>query len=147
MSESLRGLPGKLGLTHLALRCRDTTATAKFYEAVCGMSVVHERPSSASGQGDGDEMPVYWVSARPLGVDFVLVLLSGGEEGPAPRMDHLGFTVENREAVDRVAAKARELGILQYEPQDSGPPVGYWTIIRDPDGNWVEFSFDQDIRF
>ncbi|MBZ0137591.1 MAG: VOC family protein [Planctomycetes bacterium] len=139
MSESLRGVAGKPGFTHLALRCLDTTATAKFYQAVCGMSIVHERA--------GDNMPVYWVSARPLGLDFVLVLLGGGESGPAPRMDHLGFTVESREHVDRVAAKARELGILQYEPQDSGPPVGYWTIIRDPDGNWVEFSCGQDIRF
>ena len=130
---------GKVGLTHLALRCRDTSATAKFYASVCGMSIVHER--------DGDSMPVYWVSARPLGLDFVLVLLSGGEEGPNRRMDHLGFTVESRAAVDHVATNARELGILEYEPQDSGPPVGYWTIIRDPDGNWVEFSFGQDIQF
>jgi catechol 2,3-dioxygenase-like lactoylglutathione lyase family enzyme len=137
--DSLRGAAGKVGLTHLALRCRDTTATAKFYQAVCGMNIVHER--------EGDGMPVYWVSARPLGIDFVLVLLSGGKQGPAPRTDHLGFTVESRADVDRVAARARELGILQYEPEDSGPPVGYWTIIRDPDGNWVEFSVDQDIRF
>lgn len=136
---SLRGAAGKPGLTHLALRCRDTTATARFYEAVCGMSIVHERA--------GDGMPVYWVSARPLGLDFVLVLLNGGEDGPAPRMDHLGFTVQSREEVDNVADKARELGILQFEPQDSGPPVGFWTIIRDPDGNWVEFSVEQDIRF
>ena len=137
--KSIGAAAGRIGLTHMALRCRDTTVTAKFYEAVCGMSIVHER--------DGDEMPVYWVSARPLGVDFVLVLLSGGEQGSAPRMDHLGFTVETREHVDRVAERARELGILEYEPQDSGPPVGYWTMIRDPDGNLVEFSFDQDIRF
>lgn len=139
MPESLHGVAGRPGFTHLALRCRDTTATARFYQAVCGMSVVHER--------EGDRMPVYWVSARPLGVDFVLVLLSGGEDGPAPRLDHLGFTVETRAQVDRIAARARELGILHMEPQDSGPPVGYWTIIRDPDGNHVEFSHGQDIRF
>jgi catechol 2,3-dioxygenase-like lactoylglutathione lyase family enzyme len=138
-ANPLRGAAGKVGLTHLALRCRDTTATARFYEAVCGMRIVHER--------EGDGMPVYWVSARPLGIDFVLVLLSGGEGGAAPRMDHLGFTVQSRADVDRVAARARELGILQYEPQDTGPPVGYWTIIRDPDGNWVEFSVEQDIAF
>ncbi|MCB9896202.1 MAG: VOC family protein [Planctomycetes bacterium] len=135
----LKGAAGRVGLTHLALRCKDTTATAKFYQAVCGMSIVHERA--------GDGMPVYWVSARPLGIDFVLVLLGGGKDGDAPRMDHLGFTVESREYVDRIAAKARELGILQYAPTDSGPPVGYWTMIRDPDGNWVEFSVDQDIAF
>ncbi|MCA8915536.1 MAG: VOC family protein [Planctomycetes bacterium] len=137
--ERLKDAAGKVGLTHLALRCGDTTATAKFYESVCGMSIVHERA--------GDGMPVYWVSARPLGLDFVLVLLSGGKFGDAPRMDHLGFTVASRADVDRIAAIGRELGILQYEPTDSGPPVGYWTMIRDPDGNWVEFSVDQDIAF
>lgn len=137
--ENLKDLNAKLGFTHLALRCHDTTATAKFYEGVCGMSIVHER--------EGDGMPVYWVSARPLGVDFVLVLMSGAMEGPSRRMDHLGFTVESRGSVDRIAAKAREMGILETGPHDLGPPVGYFCIIRDPDGNGVEFSHGQDILF
>ena len=130
--DPIRQAAGEIGLTHLALRCVDTRATAAFYRDVCGMDVVHER--------EGDSMPVYWISARPLGIDFVLVLLSGGERGEAPRQDHLGFTVATRDAVDAVAAVAREQGILRYEPVDSGPPVGYWTMIEDPDGNLVEFS-------
>ena len=47
----LKGAAGRVGLTHLALRCKDTTATAKFYQAVCGMSIVHERA--------GDGMPCF----------------------------------------------------------------------------------------
>jgi hypothetical protein len=30
-------------------------------------------------------------------------------------------------------------------PQDAGPIVGYFCIVRDPDGNWVEFSHGQSL--
>ncbi len=136
---ALKGAAGKVGLTHLALKCRDTKTTAAFYRDVCGMTVVHER--------EGDLQPVIWVSARPLGIDFVLVLMGGGDGSPAPRMDHLGFIVSTREHVDRVADAARALGILADGPVERGPPVGYYVIVLDPDGNGVEFSFDQDIAF
>jgi lactoylglutathione lyase len=135
----LRDAVGKAGLTHLALRCRDTLATARFYAEVCGMSIVHER--------EGDSQPVVWVSAKPLGLDFVLVLMAGGDGGPAPRMDHLGFTVQSRSHVDRIAQAARELGLLQVGPADLGPPVGYFVVVSDPDGNGVEFSVGQQIVF
>jgi hypothetical protein len=45
-----------------------------------------------------------------------------------------------------VAAEARRRGILVYPPQDSGGAVGYWTIIRDPDGHQVEFTFGQPLK-
>lgn len=135
----LRDAVGKAGLTHLALRCRDTLATARFYEAVCGMSIVHQR--------EGDSQPVVWVSAKPLGLEFVLVLMAGGGEGAAPRMDHLGFTVGGRKNVDRIAKAAGSMGLLEVGPADLGPPVGYFVVVRDPDGNGVEFSVGQDIRF
>ncbi|MBX3460255.1 MAG: VOC family protein [Planctomycetes bacterium] len=137
--EPLRGVAGRPGLTHIALKCRDTLATAAFYEAVCGMSLVHQRT--------GEAQPVVWVSARPLGLDFVLVLMGGGGDGKAPRMDHLGFTVASREVVDAIAAAAAEIGALAEGPHDLGPPVGYFVVIRDPDGNGVEFSHGQEIRF
>jgi len=90
---------------------------------------------------------VMWVSARPLGLDFVLVLMGGGDDGVAPRMHHLGFTVESRAHVDRIAQEARKLGILKQGPADLGDPVGYFVILSDPDGNGIEFSVDQDIAF
>lgn len=139
MTDSFISPKTRLGLTHIALRCVDTRKTSAFYRDVCRMKIVHER--------DGETQPVYWLSARPLGVDFVIVLFAGGDTGPSARWDHLGFTVDNKTAVDEVAKRAEQDGLLVYEPRDSGPPVGYWCMIRDPDGNHVEFSFGQDIRF
>jgi hypothetical protein len=31
-------------------------------------------------------------------------------------------------------------------PEDSGPPVGYWALIRDPDGHTLEIAYGQDVR-
>jgi hypothetical protein len=47
--------------------------------------------------------------------------------------------------VDEAAALARDEGVLQVAPHDAGPIVGYYCIVRDPDGNQVEFSFGQPI--
>jgi hypothetical protein len=30
-------------------------------------------------------------------------------------------------------------------PYDSGPPVGYWAIIPDPDGHNLELSYGQEV--
>ena len=38
---------------------------------------------------------------------------------------------------------ARADGMLELEPRDAGPIVGYFCMLRDPDGNSVEFSFGQ----
>jgi len=37
----------------------------------------------------------------------------------------------------------RSDGVLELEPRDAGPIVGYFCMLRDPDGNSVEFSFGQ----
>ena len=35
--------------------------------------------------------------------------------------------------------EARADGRLRLEPKDSGPPVGYWAFISDPDGHTLRF--------
>ena len=52
----------------------------------------------------------------------------------------------SREDVDEIGARARKEGILERVPADGGPIVGYFCIVRDPDGNLVEFSFGQSIK-
>ena len=32
-----------------------------------------------------------------------------------------------------------------HGPEDSGPPVGYWAYVVDPDGHNLEVSFGQDV--
>ena len=61
-------------------------------------------------------------------------------------MDHLGFQCDAREEVDRIAERGRGLGILVEPPTDSGGSVGYWALVRDPDGHLVEFTHGQPIR-
>ncbi len=58
---------------------------------------------------------------------------------------HLGFALESREAVDQLSQKARAEGLLIWEPQDDPYPVGYYCGVKDPDGNFVEFSYGQPL--
>ena len=60
-----------------------------------------------------------------------------------PPCDHLGFAVESRAAVDRIAELAREDGVLKLAPLDAGDVAGYLTMVRDPSGNTCEFSYGQ----
>ena len=61
-------------------------------------------------------------------------------------MAHLGVGVRSRDEVDRLCRLAREERCLAREPEDSGPPVGYWALIRDPDGHTLEVAFGQELR-
>jgi hypothetical protein len=61
------------------------------------------------------------------------------------RLDHLGFQCGAREDIDRIAGEGRQLGILAEPPFDGGGDIGYVTMLRDPDGHLVEFTFGQPI--
>ena len=37
-------------------------------------------------------------------------------------------------------------GCLLKPPEDSGPPVGYWALLRDPDGHTLEISYGQELK-
>ncbi len=58
---------------------------------------------------------------------------------------HLGMEMPERADVDGIAAKAAAAGCLEREPVDLPQPVGYVCMLRDPDGNIVEFSHDQRV--
>ena len=56
---------------------------------------------------------------------------------------HLGFELQSREEVDAIATAAREDGSLTLEPTAMPAPIAYICFVEDPDGNTIEFSFDQ----
>lgn len=129
-----------LGLTHIAFVVKELESSIGFYAKYAGMSVVHRRKASEDGSA------VAWISdhTRP----FVIVLIQSSDaepEAPLGPFGHLGVAVRSRDDVDRLAAEARREGLLRRGPMDSGPPVGYWAFIADPDGNIVEISFGQDV--
>ena len=48
-------------------------------------------------------------------------------------------------AVERIAEQAAQAGCLIWAPRDEPYPVGYYCGLRDPAGNYVEFSYGQPL--
>jgi catechol 2,3-dioxygenase-like lactoylglutathione lyase family enzyme len=125
--------------THLAMHVRDLEACVDFYETYAEMRLTHDRVN--------DGKRVVWLAEPGKEKDFIVVLIPGGpgrEQVPSD-YSHLGFALDSKEAVDAIANKARSDGILEWEPRQEPYPVGYYCGIRDPDGNFVEFSFGQPL--
>ncbi len=126
-------------LTHIALHVRDLEACVRFYQSYVGMQIIHDRTS--------DSKRVVWLAEPGRESELIVVVLSGGpgRSQSAADFSHLGIALETREAVDVVAERARSEGILEWEPRQEPYPVGYYCGVRDPDGNFVEFSFGQPL--
>lgn len=115
-----------LGLRHLALRVRDPQASKRFYAEWFGMSVVWEP----------DPDNVYLSS----GVDN-LALHREAVGGPGA-LDHLGFIVDSRDAVDALAERFRGAGVtLAAEPCDHRDGSRSFYCL-DPDGLRVQVLYE-----
>lgn len=140
-------------LTHIALPVKDLDAMMRFYERYTTMVKIHERQDPDTGLRTvwlANERDITDAAAR-----FVVVLIQGapprnivGNEiveqyGFLTSFSHLGFSLNSREEVDAVAELAKEEGCLVLGPMYRNAVVGYICLIRDPDGNNIEFSVEQ----
>jgi catechol 2,3-dioxygenase-like lactoylglutathione lyase family enzyme len=152
--SKLQSAPPTL-FTHIALPVRNLAAQLAFYEKYTTLKVIAER------QDPETKLRTAWVANErditPGGARFVLVLI----EGSIPRdvvgndmkeeytfltsFSHLGLSLDTREQVNQVAATAREEGTLVLGPMYRNEIVGYICIVRDPDGNNIEFSVEQTL--
>ena len=137
--------PSRPRLTHIALRVRDVERSIEWYERYTPMRVLR-RFSDDYGTG------VWLADPADRACPFVLVLSQFIPEfdpfGYAPATvlgpyAHLGFELDDRAAVEAVAEKAAESGILTYPPTEMPEPIGYICFVEDPDGNTIEFSHGQ----
>jgi catechol 2,3-dioxygenase-like lactoylglutathione lyase family enzyme len=127
-----------IGLTHIALPVRDVDSSISFYAKYAKSQVVHTRADAESGKR------VVWLSDRTR--PFVLVLIEEhGEISPLRPNAHLGVGCASRSEVDELCDEARKENILIMGPTDSGYPVGYWALIRDPDGHTLEIAYGQEV--
>jgi len=126
-------------LTHLALHVPDLEACVAFYERFCGMRVIHER------EGKGSR--IVWMAEPGKEHSFIFVIMPGGQERHLASDDysHFGFAVDTHDEVDRIARDAEAAGCLIWAPREEPNPVGYYCGLRDPAGNYVEFSFGQPL--
>lgn len=127
-----------VGLTHIALPVTNPEASLAFYAKYAGMRVVHQRKSAETGR------EVLWITdgTRP----FVIVLIeSETVDYPLLPSAHIGVGCASRGDVDRLSAEAAREQRLISPPIDSGYPVGYWMLIRDPDGHTLELAHGQEV--
>ena len=52
---------------------------------------------------------------------------------------------DDEEDVDEVAAKGEAAGCLGMPARQMPDPIGYICMLKDPDGNMIEFSYDQGV--
>ncbi len=137
--------------THIALPVSDLERSIEFYTTITPLVVV-ARNTDVNGKGA-------WLSNEgQVETPFVLVIAEfipavGARFGVKPGepattlapIAHIGIELPNREDVDAIADKAREIGALQWEPQDMAEHIGYICAVRDPDGNVIEFSHNQKV--
>ncbi len=140
-------------LTHIALPVRSLDDTLAFYEKFTTLVKISERHDSETS------MRTAWLAnerdiTTPGAARFVIVLMEGAlpkqitgdiveEYGFLTSIAHLGISLDSRAEVDEVARLADEDGCLVLGPMYRNPDVGYICLIKDPDGNNVEFSVEQ----
>ena len=122
--------------THVVAKVSDLDRSIDFYRSFCGLEIARDgRPRGhtvwLAPAGRGGARPAFVLVLYLTEIDF--------------RLDHLGFECASREEVDAIAAEGRRLGILAQPPVDVGGDLGYLTIVRDPDGHLVEFTYGQPI--
>ena len=59
--------------------------------------------------------------------------------------NHFGIELPEKSDVDDIAGRADVDGCLAMPARQMPDPIGYICMLEDPDGNLVEFSFDQGV--
>ncbi len=139
--------PSEARWTHIALQVGDIDATIAWYEEFTPLELV-ERRADDDGFGAWLGMP------GPTNNPFILVVVqflpdkNPFADTPLATLTpfaHLGIELPTRADVDALAERAAEAGCLVMPPTKLPAPIGYITTLQDPDGNMVEFSWDQGV--
>jgi catechol 2,3-dioxygenase-like lactoylglutathione lyase family enzyme len=117
---------GLLGLRHLALNVADPQRSKRFYCDCFEMKVVWEPdPDNVYLSSGSDNLALH--------------------RNPAPgqgALDHLGFIVDSRSEVDRLAESFRRLGVtIAAEPRDHRDGSRSFYCL-DPDGLRIQVLFE-----
>jgi lactoylglutathione lyase len=133
--------------THVALRVADIDASIRWYTEFTPLELLDRRSDELGhgawlGQPDSADRPFILVLAEffPATDPYA----DAPKEVLAP-FAHLGIELPSRADVDAAAARGEAAGCLAMPPRDMPPPIGYLCMLRDPDGNLIEFSFDQGV--
>ena len=133
--------------THIALRVKNIDDTIAWYSEFTPLELI-DRRTDELGHGAWLGMP------GPTDNPFILVVaeffdgsdpFAGTPQATLAPFAHLGMELPAKEDVDAKAAKAADHGCLVMPPTVMPPPIGYITMLKDPDGNMVECSWNQGV--
>lgn len=121
------------GINHITIRVNDIERAEEFYGDILGFELVRKM---------GQSMAVYQVGEE----DTLVLVEAETSYDPASRdyrVDHFGFYLDSEEEVDELTEyfREKEVSIL------SGPANrkrGRFVFISDPDGNMLEFFYEED---
>ena len=137
--------------THVAIPVSNLERAIEFYTTLTPMVVV-ARHQTDDGRGA-------WLSNdKQVETPFVLVisefvpevakrfdLVPGEPHATLAPFAHIGIELPNKEDVDAMAERAKEMGALHWEPRQMPAHIGYICAAKDPDGNVIEFSWNQQV--
>jgi catechol 2,3-dioxygenase-like lactoylglutathione lyase family enzyme len=133
--------------THIALHAKDIEKMIAWYEEYTHLTLLYkEQDENGYGAWLGDKTK----SENP----FILVLMQffEGHDPFAPvkhpslgPFAHIGIELPGKQQVDDIGIKAKEAGCLILGPVRMPKRIGYICFVRDPEGNTVEFSYDQGV--
>ncbi|MBT5139232.1 MAG: VOC family protein [Acidimicrobiaceae bacterium] len=148
MSESTYEMhPSEPRWTHIALRVTDMDATISWFTEFTPLALIDRREDD---MGYGAWLGMEGATNNP----FILVLaqffegsdpFAGAPLAKLAPFAHFGIEMPNKQDVDDIAVKATAAGCLGMPPTMMPAPIGYICMLRDPDGNMVEFSWDQGV--
>lgn len=145
--DTYRLHPPKARWTHIALRVRDIDASIRWYTEFTPLELLDRRQDDLGfgawlGMSDQPDTPFLLVLAQFLPETDPF---GGAPQEILAPFAHLGIEVAERAEIDRIAERGRAAGCLGMAPTEMPPPIGYICMLRDPDGNTVEFSYDQGV--
>lgn len=139
--------PTEARWTHIALRVNDIDATIDWYTDFTPLELLDRRQDDMGfgawlGMPDTADNPFILVIAQFLeGCD---PFESAPHAVLAP-FAHFGIELPSRDDVEAIAERGRAASCLAMPPTMMPPPIGFICMLNDPDGNTVEFSWDQGV--
>ena len=112
------------GFSHVQLRVTDVDASAAWYTTVLGLTPMTDGPMSGA-------LPLSGNNGR-----FIVVISGERRDNAGGEVDHLAFSIGNREALAAWAEHLSALGIEHRGPVEAGE--GLSIHLTDPDGLAVE---------
>jgi len=139
--------PKRTTWTHIAFKVKDIEASIAWYE-----KFTHLRLLDRGEDQDGKNA---WLGDPTQAESPFILVLGQFYEGhdpfaPAPHpplgpFAHLGIEAASKESVDEIAALAKAEGWLALGPMQMPKQIGYICFLKDPDGNTIEYSYDQGV--